>query len=42
MHPVPLGSDQLTVAQARGDQKLRSNEYTPCDRLEGQIPFPPD
>ena len=42
VHPILLGGDQLTVARARGAQKLRSNEYTPSDRLEGLIPFSQD
>lgn len=33
---------QLTVARVRGAQKLRCNEFTPADRLEGVIPFSQD
>ena len=42
VHPIPLGGDQLTVARVRSAQKLRSNEYTSVDRLEGVIPFAQD
>ena len=36
VHPIILAIDHLTVARGRSAQKLRSNEYTPVDRL---IPF---
>ena len=42
VHPILLGGDQLTIARARGSQRLRSNEYTPADRLEGLFPFTQD
>ena len=42
VYPILLGGDQLTIARVRGSQKLRNNEYTPADRLEGFIPFAQD
>ena len=42
VHPILLGGDQLTVARVRSAQKLRCNEFTPADRLEGLIPFSQD
>lgn len=42
VHPTLLGGDQLTVARVRGAQKLRYNEFTQADRLEGLIPFTQD
>lgn len=42
IYPTLLGGDQLTVARVRGAQKLRCNEFTPADRLEGLIPFSQD
>lgn len=42
IYPTLLGGDQLTVARVRGAQKLRCNEFTPADRLEGLILFSQD
>ena len=42
LHPISFAGDQLTVARARGAQKLKSDEYTSVNRLEGLFPFSQD
>ena len=37
-HYTLMGGDQLTVARARGSQRIRSNSLRPRDRLEGIVP----
>ena len=37
-HYTLFGGDQLTVARARGSQRVRSNSERPRDRLEGLQP----
>lgn len=42
-HAVTLiGGDQLTVARARGAQKIRSNSLKSEDRLDGLLPVAED
>ena len=42
-HAVTLiGGDQLTVARARGAQKIRSNSFKSEDRLDGLLPVAED
>ena len=38
MHHLLLGGDQLTVARARGCQKIRGNSIVLTERLEGLQP----
>ncbi len=37
-HYILMGGDQLSVARARGSQKLRGNAIRPRDRLDGLVP----
>ena len=37
-HPILFGGDQLTVARARGCQKIRKNSERGKERLEGLTP----
>ena len=37
-HKILFGGDQLTVARARGAQRIRMNSMSPQTRLEGLIP----
>ena len=37
-----IGGDQLTVARARGAQKIRSNSFKSEDRLDGVLPVAED
>lgn len=37
-HYILMGGDQLSVARARGSQRLRGNSCRPRDRLEGLVP----
>ena len=37
-----IGGDQLTVARARGAQKIRSNSFKSEDRLDGLLPVAED
>ena len=37
-HKIVFGGDQLTVARARGSQRIRKNSERGRDRLEGLIP----
>ena len=42
MHKILLGGDQLTVARARGAQRIRANSQHGAGRLEGLIPVVED
>lgn len=41
-YTILLGGDQLSVARARGAQKIRSNSATKRDRLDGLLPVAED
>ena len=41
-HPIIFGGDQLTVKQARGGQKIRSNSKTEDHKLGGLVPVAED
>ena len=41
-HKILFGGDQLTVARARGSQRIRINSETGVDRLQGLVPVAED
>ena len=41
-HQILFGGDQLTVARARGSQRIQVNSESQADRLQGLVPVAED